>query len=232
MDGRTACRICGSSFEQHGGRRRVFCRECTARADRAIAARPAAQCRECGGRFSAPSRSFRYCSDACRTEAGRRYNREYQRRYLTDPGKRAMALARTRASASARRARQAGGMRPPRQPRPPQRANPKAEPSVCRLCGRSFAPYAHTHHAYCRRCTAKADREVAKTLRADCRECGKAFSATNRNVHYCSKECRAGGTRRSHRESRRRIKADPEKRALAAAQSRARNARRGKEARR
>ena len=221
MGERIACKMCGSGFAQYGSGRRAFCRECTARADREIAARPAVKCRECGSEFSAPSRSFRYCSDACRTEFVRRYNREYQRRYLADPEKRAVALARTRASAAARAARRGGGRPPQRQPQRPMRADPNAEPSVCGLCGSGFAPYGHTHHAYCKKCTARADREIARTLRADCKACGRAFSATNRNVRYCSAACRADGVRRSHLESRRRIESDPEKSALAAAQRRA-----------
>ena len=220
MPGPAACLLCGRIFERHGrGGLRAYCKRCTARADREVAVRPVVQCGECGSEFSAPRRSFRYCSDACRTETARRRNLEHQRKYMADPEKRAITAARARAAAAARAARKGGGG-PPRR-RPPPRADPNAEPSVCRLCGRSFGQHGRGLRAYCKRCTARADREAGRTLRAKCKECGKAFSTARRSVRYCSDGCSAEGLRRSYRESKRRIKADPEKRALAAAQGRA-----------
>ena len=225
MSDRAACRVCGRDFAPYGRRRRVYCKKCAAKADKAIVLDPVVKCRECGRKFSAPSRSFRHCSDACRAEGARRYNREYMRRYLTDPQKRATALARNRASAAARAARKRGGRPPQKQALP--RADPNAEPSVCGLCGRTFVQYGRGVHAHCKRCTARADREVDKPPHTKCKECGKALTTTSRRVRYCSKACSAEGLRRSRRESRRRIKADPEKGALAAAHRRARNAARG-----
>ena len=107
---------------------------------------------------------------------------------------------------------------PPR-PLPPRRADPNAEPSTCRLCGSGFALYGHTHHAYCRRCAAKADREIARTLRARCKACGGRFSTSSRLVRYCSDECRAEGLRRSRIKSALKRMAGPGKRAVEAAQA-------------
>ena len=226
MAGPTACRTCGRGLERHGGRSRVFCKECAAKADREIARKPRVKCKECGKKFAAASRIVRYCSRGCRAEFARRYNREYQRKLLADPEKRAIILARTRASAAARRARKRGGRPPQRQP--PMRVDPNAEPSVCRLCGRGFAQYGRTNrHVYCRQCTARADREIAKKLRVKCKECGKAFTTTKRSVRYCSDECSAEGVRRSRRRSNARRLADPERHAARAAYMRARSAARG-----
>ena len=219
MAGPRSCRQCGTIFEPYGGHYHVYCKECAARADKAIAQTPAAVCRECGNKFSAPTRSFHFCSDACRADGLRRYNREYRRRYLTDPEKRAMAMARNRAAGAARRARKRGGGPPQRQALP--RVDPNAEPSTCRLCGRTFAQYGRGIHAYCKRCTAKADREIARTVHAKCRECGKRFAASSRNTRYCSDECRAEGGRRYGREFRHRAEADPERGAIGAARRRA-----------
>ena len=219
--GQTACRQCGRSFEPYGRARRSYCKQCSDRADRAIAQATVVQCKECGKRFSTPSRSFRYCSDACRTEAVRRGRREYQRRSMADPKKRAVILARMRALTPARTAREGGGRPAPSQAKAPPRAGRNAGPSTCGLCGRTFAPYGRARHAYCKRCTARADRDLARTLRVRCKACGKRFSTTSRNVRYCSNECRAEGARHNRRESRRRRMADPEKRAVALAYVRA-----------
>ena len=80
--------------------------------------------------------------------------------------------------------------------------------------------------AYCDRCTAKADRDVAGAIDAKCKECGGKFSTRNRLVRYCSDKCRIDGTRRRRRESRSRYMADPEKRATWLAHMRAGAARR------
>ena len=220
MAGPVSCRQCGTSFEPYGGHYRVYCKVCTAKADSAIATSLHIKCKECGKKFAAASRSVRYCSDECRTRSVRRCGRDYQRRARADPEKRAIILARVRASAAARAARKRGG-RPP-QPQPPMRADPNAEPTVCRLCGRTFAQYGNTNrHVYCKRCTSKADRAVAKRPHASCKECGKALATANRCVRYCSDECRADGVRRVRRESSRRRMADPERRAINAAHVRA-----------
>ena len=44
-----------------------------------------------------------YCSDECRTANKRRLYREYMRKYLSDPEKHALQVARSRASAARRR---------------------------------------------------------------------------------------------------------------------------------
>ena len=221
-----ACKTCGTVLAPRGGGAGAACRRCAAGAGRTLHK----DCKECGRRFDVDGRAVRYCSDGCRSEAARRRNREHQRKYMADPERRAITMARARAAAVARAAQRRGGRPPPRQRLP--RADPNAEPSICALCGRSFAQYGRSHrHAYCRRCTARFDREAARTLRAKCRGCGGRFSTASRAVHYCSDECRAEGLRRSRRESRLRRRAGPGRRGQAGARTGARNAaRRGRNA--
>ena len=95
---------------------------------------------------------------------------------------------------------------------------------TCRLCGRTFEQYAGAPTVYCKRCRARADKKVGRTLRARCKECGKAFDAASLLLRYCSDKCRVDGRRRRVRESSRRYRADPEKRAMLSAQRRARAA--------
>ena len=94
-----------------------------------------------------------------------------------------------------------------------------AQTADCRLCGRSFVRCGR--HAHCKRCAAKADRAIARDLRADCKECDKPFSTDRRSVRYCSDACRADARRRSSREHGRRRLMDPRKRAVATARVRA-----------
>ena len=226
-EGCTECRLCGRAFEQYGSAHHLYCKRCTAKADERIAKTPAAKCGMCGKKFFAARRSAKYCSDACRADSRRRYGREYQRMYAADPEKRAIKLARARVSIAARRARIRGDKPPPRWGRdagsmPSTKSGTKS--SVCGLCGRMFAPYGGTHHACCKRCTAKADSEIGRVWRVDCKECGKKFSTSSRRVCYCSDECRTMGKRASDREYMRRRAADPERRAERAAYERARAA--------
>ena len=104
-----------------------------------------------------------------------------------------------------------------------------AGPSACRLCGRGIEPRGHP--AYCKRCTAKAGREVARMPRVDCKECGKAFATKTRSVRYCSDACRTSAARRANVEYQRRYEADPEKLALKMARARAYDAARRARAR-
>ena len=226
----STCRLCGKSFEPHGRGMRYYCKPCTAKADRAASKETATKCKECGKRFSISSRFHVYCSDGCRIEGGRRRIREYMRRYLADPEKRAMYLARARAGAASRTA--GAGRRPAGSggrrnggraaARPPSRPL-NMERSTCRLCGRSFVPYGSAARAHCKQCAARFDREVSRALRAKCKECGKEFSAKSRNFRYCSDKCRADGHRRGAREYVRRRTADPEQRAIMSARGRAQN---------
>ena len=224
----TACRLCGRGIEPRGrgGGRRAYCKGCTAKADKKVSQAPRMDCRECGKPFSARTRAFHYCSDACRSAAARRANAENQRRYRANPQNRARMLSLARAS-TARRAAERGEQPPPRASRDveSQRPNAKsAEPYPCALCGRKFEPYGGRRPAYCKRCRAKVDKEIGKKRTLNCKECGKEFSTLNRIVRYCSRECNAAGRSRiSNKSSRRRLE-DPETRALAAARSRARYA--------
>ena len=220
----SACRLCGRGIEPHGrGSRPAYCRRCTAKADKKAARMPRVDCRECGKAFSTRVLTVRYCSDPCRSAAARRASVEGRRRYDADPEKLALKRARSRLAAAARRAR-ARGDRPPRANRDVKslKPNPKsAEPYPCALCGRDFAPYGAGRPAYCKRCAAKADREIGRERALDCKECGKAFTTRNRIVKYCSRECNTAGRNRISRESARKRMNDPEARAMAAARSRA-----------
>ena len=92
---------------------------------------------------------------------------------------------------------------------------------MCRLCGRDLEPHRRPGSSvYCRRCVARADREVAKTASEDYRECGRTFPTRTRSIHYCSDACRAGAARRARAETQRKRDADPEKRALRLARTR------------
>ena len=228
MSNSAACKVCGRSFEQprERGGRRFFCERCRAKADAEIARELRVKCKECGKAFTTTSRHAKYCSRECSAEPRRRYAREYQRRAMADPEKRAIIMARVRASAAASAARKRGGGPPQKPPAP--RADPNAEPSVCRLCGRAFEQYGYAHcHVYCKECTARADKAIARKMRVKCGECGKAFTTTSRAVRYCSDECSADAKRRSTRESGRRRMADPKRRAANAAYMRAWYAARG-----
>lgn len=228
------CKLCGRDFAPYSRSYHVYCRRCRAKSDRRLGRTMIVKCRVCGGGFSTAHPLACYCSDKCRAEARRRADREYHRRYSSDPKKRALVLARGRATAAAHADRERGGRR-----RPAGRAagrlsrNQEASTAVCEMCGRSFAQYGGTIRVHCRRCTAKADRDIGRVLRANCKECGRAFSATSRTIRYCSKACSSEGSRRSRTASRRRTMADPERRAVAAARTRAWNAaQRGRKRRR
>ena len=225
MAERGTCRLCGSALEQYGrAGRHSCCRQCTAKAGGDAGRTVRTECKECGRAFAAATLRARYCSDECRIEGRRRRVRECIRRYLADPGKRAIMMAQRRARAASRRAekeREARGNEQ-RQPRPrPRRTAGRAaarKSSVCRLCGCAFEQYGRTgRHSYCRQCTARADREVARTLRVECGICGKEFSSVHRAVRYCSTACSAEARRRGAREGARRRVADQRRRAAAAA---------------
>ena len=222
----TACGLCGRAFEQYGGSggRRAYCKECAARADKAVSSAPVVQCKECGKKFTAPSRRHHYCSTACRDEFARRRNRDNSRKYMADPERRAMALARSRLYGAASRARNRGGRRKPGMggTKRPTRAADASKRFACGLCGRTFAPYGHgSRPSYCKRCRDRADREIARVLRVDCKACGGKFSTTNRLVRYCSDACRTAGRTVRDREYIRAYLADPEKRAVRLARRRA-----------
>ena len=72
------------------------------------AAPPAPACRVCG-KGLATSRQRAYCSAECRTEGKRARKREYVRRYLEDPERRAVQAARMRAAYVRRMARKRDG---------------------------------------------------------------------------------------------------------------------------
>ena len=135
-----------------------------------------------------------------------------------------MKLARARVAAAARRAGARGDGSPPRKGRVscnPPRSEGGPQSVVCGLCGRTFAPYGGASQVYCKRCTAKIDREIRREMAVDCRASGKAFATASRAVRCRSGECGAEGRCRSERESARRRKADPERRAARAAYARA-----------
>ena len=220
----TTCRACGRDFERpYRASIYVYCEPCAAKADREIARRPRVDCKECGKAFSTKTRTVRYCSDACRSASARRAAAKSRRKIDADPEKHAIRLARLRLTA-ARRARKDRGEKPPRASRDVKglRPNPvSAEPYPCALCGRNFVPYGNARPVHCKRCRAKADREIGRKLAIKCKECGRAVAAPSRGAVYCSKECRADARRRVARESARRLRKDPEQRARNAARARA-----------
>ena len=235
------CRLCGRGFAPCGCGccRHAYCKRCTAKADRTVAKEaakaPHASCKECGRAFSPRNSRALLCSDACRRVANRRYWREYKRRKLTDPQYRAVANARVRAQYARRRdaegkeseRRQGGRPRRGAAGRGAGRASNGAPPraAVCRLCNGSFEYSAPARRVYCDRCTAKADKEVARTAvkarRVRCKVCGKAFSTRLPHVEICSDACRLEASRRQNREYKRRKLADPQYRAVANARARA-----------
>ena len=184
---------------------------------------PRVDCKECGKTFSTKTRAVRYCSDACR--AAHRIDAETRRRHNADPEKRVLRLARARAYNADRKAGERGDKRPPRAGRgaaSPKRNAKSVEPYACALCGRDFVPYGGgAHPVHCKRCAARADKEIGRKRTLDCKECGARFSTPNRAVRYCSKVCSAAGQRRSTRERALRRMADPEKRAVDLARRRA-----------
>ena len=233
----TVCRACGRDFEKsYRAASYVYCKRCTARSDREIARPMRMDCRECGKAFSPKTHAVRYCSDECRASAVRRIGAESRRRHMADPEKRARRLAGARASYAATYTARARVDKQPRRASrdaaSPRRNAKAAEPYPCVLCGRNIAPPCRRGRRtiYCKRCTAKANRELGREMTLNCKECGKKFTTSNRTVRYCSDACRADVRRRDARECARRRLADPEMRALAAARARAQlAARRGKE---
>ena len=223
----TTCRACGRDFERFGRTSPyVYCKRCTAKADKEIARKPRMDCRECGKAFLPKTPAARYCSDPCRSAAARRAGIERDRRRMADPETRARRLASTRAWAAARKARERGGRRPPpragRDAAGPRRSATAAEPYPCALCGRNFAPYGGGRPPiHCRRCRAKADKEIGRARTLNCKECGKRFSTPSRSARYCSKACRADSRRRVALERYHSRMADPKERVLVAARSRA-----------
>ena len=221
-----ACKLCGRNFRLHSGAgHRSYCNRCMDKAGGKIHRMLSVECAVCGKRFSTVRSIARYCSDGCRAEGRRRSYLESYRRRMADPEKRALTRARGRLAAAAIAARKRGGRRRTAgssDGSPPRGAAGTAVD--CGLCGRSFVPRGRSSRVYCRRCAAKAERELARVLRVDCRECGRTFSTTDRIVRYCSDECSDAGKERVRVESVRRRMADPERRAIAAARTRAWNA--------
>ena len=198
----TVCGLCGRTLAPHGGgggsRRHAYCGRCTASAvdGKAAAGAQPDECKECGKKFYARTRSVKYCSDACSAAGTRRSRTASQRKYMTDPENRAMSLARSRALYAARTAKARGQGRPRRRSagrrsaaaRRPRSAK-MAEPSTCRLCGRTFAQYGHRRTNYCKRCRARIDRKINTVLAVGCKVCGKRFSTKSPLAKYCSRAC-------------------------------------------
>ena len=116
-DGTAACRICGTTFEAPSRTIKYCSDECRKKGymrGRRGPGRPVgrtrgkkAECRSCGKEFKVDGRAGTpraYCSDECRTEGRRARSREYLRRYLADPEKRALHVVRGTEAAARRRA--------------------------------------------------------------------------------------------------------------------------------
>ena len=223
-----ACKLCGRNFKLHGGGHVSYCNRCMERAGGKLHRVLSLKCAVCGKGFSASTSLARYCSDGCRTEGRCHSYRECYRRRMADPETRALVRARGRVAAAALAARKRGGRGRGR----PQAGRGAASPPrsaegiavACDLCGRNFVPRGRASPLYCGRCTARSERELARVLRVKCKECGRTFSTKDRIVRYCSDECSAAGVRRGRLESVRRRMPDPQRRAVAAARTRAWNA--------
>ena len=235
MARQVACKACGKTFAPHGRMPRSHCKRCSAKADRAAAKAITAKCRVCGTQFTARTRTACYCSAECRARGNREYIRKYMRRYIGDPEKRALKLARARVASASRRAGKKGGGTEQPQPKgtpagrdamslPDNATGPKT--AACGLCGRTFAPYGGATHVNCKQCRAKMDAEINRVFDVNCKACGKRFTTANRSVRYCSTECRAAGKRRSDLKYDHMRSTDPEKHAMRLAHMRARADRR------
>ena len=108
----------------------------------------------------------------------------------------------------------------------------------CKECGKTFSTTSRAVRycsEECRRAVRARQRNAPRRRRpardetTKCRTCGKVFKPDRKPgspLVYCSLACRAEGRRRLSREAMRRYVADPEKRALTAARTRAAAARR------
>ena len=120
-DGTAKCRECGKKFATPSRVVRYCSDPCRKKgyarhhATTLLPLRPkvrTVKCRVCGAAFATnrgPGQPQVYCSAACRVEGGRAKKRNYMRRYLEDPEKRAIHAARLRASAAKRKAGKKGG---------------------------------------------------------------------------------------------------------------------------
>ena len=123
-----------------------------------------AECRECGGPLVDGARPGNrvYCSAACRARGKRALMRDYMRRYLADPKKRALHSA--RASAAKARSRAAA-------------AKDRARRVRCRVCGGEFST-ARWNARYCSDpCREKGYRRVRKASERQRRERKRAAKA-------------------------------------------------------
>ena len=221
---RAGCRECGRAFETPSlavrycsdpCRKKARARGRTASASASAAAAPrrarkrAAKCLVCGGAFppdKGKGRPMSYCSPPCRAEGTRARMREYMRRYLSDPDRRALHAARLRASSARRSA--VGAADHVRSVR-------------CALCGTGFStavPHARYCSDPCRKEAAaryniaykRRRRErggAARSAAAKCRACSKEFAPRHGSGMprlYCSLACRDEARRASDREAKRR----------------------------
>ena len=136
--------------------------------------------------------------------------REYMRRYLADPEKRAVHAARLRASA-ARRSAMDGRSRTGSVQCVQCGAKFAADGSRVRYCSNPCRKEgrARTREAYMRRLRAAAE---ANAKAARCRACSKEFAPGNRGgrlMFYCSAACRAEWRRGYYREYERRRQRRP-----------------------
>ena len=167
------------------------------------------KCRICGGAFQTdmrPGNPHVYCSPPCRAEGKRARMREYMRRYLADPERRAVHAARLRASTARRRARD-GRDEVPRM--------------RCKECAREFSPASRSVRYCsdpCRKkglarvraaCRRRREEREGRPATVRCRVCSREFAPVHGDGMpriYCSLACRAEGRRAYFRERVRRLR--------------------------
>ena len=212
---RVRCRECGGTFRtpnrsigycSDACRKKGYTRRRSAAsaASAAAAVAPSAglarertvKCRICGKAFLTdmrPGKPQVYCSPPCRAEGSRVRMREYMRRYLADPKRRAVHAARLRASSARRTARDARN---------------RTRSVECAQCGGEFST-SNRSIRYCSDpCRKKAralagaaykrrrrERDgAAMAATAKCRVCSKEFAlgrGGGRRTLCCSHACRA-----------------------------------------
>ena len=230
---RVRCKECGGTFHTPNrsvkycsapcrkkgyARRRRPARAPSAAAPGASAAAPPSRakertvkCRICGKAFLTdmrPGKPQVYCSPPCRAEGSRVRMREYMRRYLADPKRRAVHAARLRASSARRTARDARN---------------RTRSIECAQCGGEFSTSnrsirycsdpcrkkarAIANAAYKRR---RSGRDGSTPATARCRVCSKEFEAGRGGRGglriYCSHDCQVEGRRTYFREHKRKLR--------------------------
>lgn len=155
-----------------------------------------ATCLVCGKSFEPRNTVQKYCSQDCRDEVRRRYNRElYRARSNFKPEVRSCVICGkkflTRNDKQICCSSECRKVYHKKYPEPKRRAHD--EPSVlatCPICGNNFVKSFHTQK-FCPDCRNKPNnaRGKASALKIACKHCGKKFVPRNANQRFCCKSC-------------------------------------------